>query len=267
MAEHSVVLHCIAQDLVEGGLSWQYYTTHNVLWRNLTNSRRPLKTAGPKRTKKQLWSAYTDYTGWRCITCTLLQCKANYYAVGFAVRWKSTFQYVRMSFCPENVGNWSFSPQTKSELSPKQSRAVSRFSRGPVAGYHRRHFFDPTVSDTITIVHRIEINVFPIRSGIAIVFDPVGWKKCWRRFPATGPLEKRGKQLWINLEESSDSFRGEEDLFQHFRGKSSCERTERYFFNGLQIQLLNNWPNNTRVHALYAPVFFSGRAHTYQACL
>ena len=30
--------------------------------------------------------------------------------------------------------------------------------------------------------------------------------------------------------------------FQHFRGKSSCERTERYFFNGLQTQPHKNWP-------------------------
>ena len=30
--------------------------------------------------------------------------------------------------------------------------------------------------------------------------------------------------------------------FQHFRGKSSCEHTERYFFNGLQIRLHKNWP-------------------------
>ena len=29
--------------------------------------------------------------------------------------------------------------------------------------------------------------------------------------------------------------------FQHFRGKSSCERTERHLFNGLQIQLHKNW--------------------------
>ena len=38
------------------------------------------------------------------------------------------------------------------------SRAVSRFSRGPVAGTHRQHFFGPTGSKyTITkIVHRIE---------------------------------------------------------------------------------------------------------------
>ena len=40
------------------------------------------------------------------------------------------------------------------------SRAVSRFSRGPVAGNHRQHFFDPTESNTITIPDRIEKNSF-----------------------------------------------------------------------------------------------------------
>ena len=85
------------------------------------------------------------------------------------------------------------------------SRAVSRFSRGPVTGNHRQHFFDPTGSNTIAIVHGIEITFFPIRSGVVIVFDAVGSKKCWRRFPATGPLDKRETAL-DNLEESSDSF-------------------------------------------------------------
>ena len=37
--------------------------------------------------------------------------------------------------------------------------------------------------------------IFSIRSGNAIVFDPVGSKKCWRWFPATGPLEKRETAL------------------------------------------------------------------------
>ena len=55
------------------------------------------------------------------------------------------------------------------------SKAVSRFSRGPVAGNHR-HFFS-------------------IRSGIVIVFDPNGSKKCWRWFPATPSLEKREAAL------------------------------------------------------------------------
>ena len=52
------------------------------------------------------------------------------------------------------------------------SRAVPRFYRGPVAGSRRQHFFDPTGLQ------------------IATVFYPVGSKKYWRWFPATGPLEK-----------------------------------------------------------------------------
>ena len=36
------------------------------------------------------------------------------------------------------------------------SRAVPRFSRGPVAGNHRQHFFDPTRPNTATISDRIE---------------------------------------------------------------------------------------------------------------
>ena len=43
--------------------------------------------------------------------------EANAYAGGFAVRWKSTFQYLRMRFCHENVGNWSPLRQNESELS------------------------------------------------------------------------------------------------------------------------------------------------------
>ena len=104
----------------------------------------------------------------------------------FAVRWNSAFQCARMSFCPENVGNWSSSPQNESELPPiylelfpasqgpscrkslsalfrsnwvncrlqssigSKKRGVSRFSRDPVAGNHRQHFFDPTGSNTVT---------------------------------------------------------------------------------------------------------------------
>ena len=95
-----------------------------------------------------------------------------------------------------------------------QSRAVSRFSRGPVAGSHRQYFYDSTGLNTITISDRIEENVvccffhrkhstsndlefsllvrsiqscfrsdrekqkkrrfFSIRLEIVIVFDPVG---------------------------------------------------------------------------------------------
>ena len=43
---------------------------------------------------------------------------------------------------------------------------------GPVAGNHRQHFFGQVGSNTITIVHRIEKNVWTS----AIVFDPIGSK-------------------------------------------------------------------------------------------
>ena len=47
-------------------------------------------------------------------------------------------------------------------------RAVSRFSRGRFAGNRRQHCFDPTGSNTITIVQRIEKNVF------FVILDPIG---------------------------------------------------------------------------------------------
>ena len=61
------------------------------------------------------------------------------------------------------------------------SRAVSRFSRGPVAGSHRQHFFDPTWSNAITISDRIVKNAFfPDPIGDC---NPVRSKKCWRWRP------------------------------------------------------------------------------------
>ena len=67
---------------------------------------------------------------------------------------KSTFQNVGMSFCPENVGNWSSSPQNKSELSPRSIQSCVPLLQGP-----RNGFFDPMNDCTV------------------IVFDPVGLKK------------------------------------------------------------------------------------------
>ena len=50
---------------------------------------------------------------------------------------------------------------------------------------------------------RSKITFFSILSGIVILFDPVGSQKCWRWFPATGPLEKRETALdrsWRKLQ-------------------------------------------------------------------
>ena len=61
-------------------------------------------------------------------------------------------------------------------------------------------------------------------------------------FLQLGPW-RSGKQFWIDIEETSDYHsEARKTNFQHFRGKSLCERTEMYFFNGLQIQLRKNWP-------------------------
>ena len=90
------------------------------------------------------------------------------------------FHYVRTSFCPENVGNWSASPRNDLGFSPR-SVQTELFPASPgvqLQELHRQRVFDPTGSNTITIVHRIEKNVFFIRSGIVIVFDPVGSKTC-----------------------------------------------------------------------------------------
>ena len=104
-------------------------------------------------------------------------CKANSYAVRFAVR-SSTFQYVRTSFCPENVGNWSSSSQNDlvGSFLEDVSRAVSPFSRGPVAGNHGKHFFYPAETNTIT-KKNLTVGQIPLKSPIGskkTFFDPVG---------------------------------------------------------------------------------------------
>ena len=109
-------------------------------------------------------------------------------------------QYVRMSFCPENIRNWFSSPQSDLEFLQDLARAVSPFSRGPVGGNHRQPFFDPT--GLLTIPDRIVFFFDPI-GEIVIVFDPVGYKMCWRLFPATGPqgkLETAMDRSWRKLQ-------------------------------------------------------------------
>ena len=152
-----------------------------------------------------------------------------------------------MSFCPENIGN-SSSRQNKSELFPRYIQSFSRLLQGascrklPSALFRSNWVKYNLWSD--------RNNSFLFRSDGRVVFDPVGLKKCWRWFLQLGPW-RSGKQLWIYLEESSDSFWGEEDQFPTSRGKSSCERTEMYFINGLQTQLHKNWPQ-----AVYYAIWF-----------
>ena len=116
------------------------------------------------------------------------------------------------------------------------SRAVSRCSRGPVAGNHRQHFFDPAglqshtgpVEGNHLSTFSIHLGynpmpdkktLFSIRSEIVMVFDPAGSKKCWRWFPATGPLEKLEAALGRSWGENSKLLWGEEDQFETFSGQ------------------------------------------------
>ena len=94
--------------------------------------------------------------------------------VGLAVRWKSTIQYVRMSVCPESVGNWSSSPQNDFEFAARSIQSCFQLLEGPSCRKspstgrkkglmwrtrtHRQHFFDPTGSNKITISDQIEKN-------------------------------------------------------------------------------------------------------------
>ena len=100
--------------------------------------------------------------------------QTNYYAVGFAVRCKSTFRYVRMSFRSENVGNRSLSPQNEKGFSPISIQSCSPLLLGvscrksPLASFR---------SNWVTIHHRIEKKRFSFRSEIVIVFDRNGSKQ------------------------------------------------------------------------------------------
>ena len=59
-----------------------------------------------------------EYIKWTSTTDEIPRDPNPSYAVGFPIRWKNIFQYVRMSYFSENVKDWSSSPQVESELSP-----------------------------------------------------------------------------------------------------------------------------------------------------
>ena len=93
------------------------------------------------------------------------------------------------------------------------SRAVSRFPKGPVSGNHCQYFFDPTGSNTnaLNTFFRSDRGLYPWWSG--------------------KPLRKTIRHSEARIIN-----------FLRFRGKSSCERTERNIFNGLEIELHRNLP-------------------------
>ena len=81
-------------------------------------------------------------------------------------------------------------------------RAVSRFSRGPVARNHRQHFLNQTGSNTIANVHRIETKrFFPIRSGNVVVLE-ISLIETVLTAISCNWAPRSGKQLWIDIGES-----------------------------------------------------------------
>ena len=67
---------------------------------------------------------------------------------------------------------------SRSFLQHLSRAAVSRFSRGPVAGNHRQHFFDPTGSNTVDYHPRADRKTRRIekkkqRFFRSVLFDPM----------------------------------------------------------------------------------------------
>ena len=102
---------------------------------------------------------------------------------GFALRWKNTFQCVRMRFRPENAGNLSSSRQKNRSF--LQDLSGSKFPLLHVPSYRKS------------------------RSAL--------FRCNWVKYDYN-PQSHRKQQLWIDLGESSDSFWGEEDQFSDIFG-------------------------------------------------
>ena len=107
-----------------------------------------------------------------------------------------------------------------------------------------RHCFDPTGSNMITIIpDRIEKK--SIQLGQARDYNHP-WSDRINLFLYLTQLDRKSGEGGNNsgeiLEKAPTYSEARKTNFQHFRGKSSCERTERYIFNGLQIQLHKNDP-------------------------
>ena len=119
---------------------------------------------------------------WACgDVTTVLCCHANSCAVGFALQSveKSTFQYVRMSVCPENLGKWSTPPRNESELWPKSIQSCFPLLQGPRCRKSPSALFrSKWVQYDCSRLSDRKKTFFSIRWGIVIVLDPLGSKKC-----------------------------------------------------------------------------------------
>ena len=108
----------------------------------------------------------------------------------------STFAW---AFARKMLGKWSSSRQNESEVSPKSIQSCFRASPGAQLQEISVSTFSTQLSQTrlqSPIGSKItKKTFFSIRWTIVIVFDPVGSKQCWRRFPANRPLQNRETAL------------------------------------------------------------------------
>ena len=150
--------------------------------------------------------------------------EASSYAVGLQSFGKVPFSTFAWVFAPKMLEIGLPCLRMTRSCLQDLCRAVSSFFRGPVAGCRPRHFFDPNGSNAITISDLIDFFFFLlVRSGIVAQLDR---KSADGDFLQQGPW-RSGEQLWIDLGENSSHSEARKTNCEQFRGKSSCEHTER----------------------------------------
>ena len=147
-----------------------------------------------------------------------------------------------MSYYPENVRNWSPSPQIESEFSPRSIQSCFPLLQGPSCRKPPSALFR---SNWVTNPHRIENNVFSDPVVDCNHFWPSWIEKVLTVISCNWAPGEAGNSSGKILEKTPSHSEARKTNFQHFRGKTSCERTESYFFNRLQIQLHKNWPHTS----------------------
>ena len=88
---------------------------------------------------------------------------------------KVPFQCVRVSFCPENVGNLSSSPQNEWEFSPRSIQSCFPLLQGPSC---RKSPSAPFRSNWV----KIRLHIIPDRIENNVFFDPI--VDCNRTWPS-----------------------------------------------------------------------------------
>ena len=125
-----------------------------------------------------------------------------------------------MSFCPENIGNWSSSPQNESEFFPRSIQSCFALLqepsyRKPPWALFRSNWVKYDYKPRSDKKKRCFRSDQGLKSYLTIQLD--------RKSAGGDVLQlgtwRSGKQLWIHLGENSDSFWGEKDQFPTFSGQ------------------------------------------------